>query len=71
MKEGAKAHRALTHRDGRRVDHNINEAMHRARAHRLQSHYIASFFREAFKRPGGTMYERKSDHYEMYKNTTG
>jgi superfamily II DNA or RNA helicase len=44
---------------------DIKEDMQRAQARRLQPHYIASFFREAFERLGGTMYERETGRYEI------
>ena len=43
----------------------IKEEMQRAQARRLQPHYIASFFREAFDQLGGTMYEREQGRYEI------
>src|SRR5579875_3391463 len=36
----------------------VREEMERAQARRLQPHYIASFFREAFQHLGGTLSER-------------
>ena len=38
--------------------------MEQAEARRLQPHFVASFFSEAFKRLGGTMKERESKRYE-------
>jgi superfamily II DNA or RNA helicase len=43
----------------------IREDMERAEARRLQPHYIASFFLEAFKRLGGTIRERETGRYEV------
>jgi superfamily II DNA or RNA helicase len=43
----------------------IREEMERAEARRLQPHYIASFFFEAFRRLGGTFHEREKDRYEV------
>ncbi|MCC6442980.1 MAG: DUF3883 domain-containing protein [Armatimonadetes bacterium] len=43
----------------------IREEMQRAEARRLQPHYIASFFREALKRLGGTLHEREPRRYEV------
>ena len=39
--------------------------MERAEARRLQPHYIASFFLEAFRTLGGTLYEREQGRYEI------
>ncbi len=44
---------------------NIRDEMERAEARRLQPHFIASFFREAFKHLGGTLRERESKRYEI------
>jgi superfamily II DNA or RNA helicase len=57
---------ALTHEvmDVVRV-RQIREEMERAQARRLQPHYIAAFFLEAFKRLGGTVYEREAHRYEI------
>ncbi len=44
---------------------NIREEMERAEARRLQPHFIASFFREAFSQLGGTLYEREQGRYEI------
>ena len=44
---------------------NIREEMERAEAHRLQPHFIASFFREAFVRLDGKLRERESKRYEI------
>ncbi|HLI49736.1 MAG TPA: helicase-related protein [Chthonomonas sp.] len=43
----------------------VREEMERAQARRLQPHYIASFFREAFQHLGGTLSERESRRYEI------
>ncbi len=43
----------------------IREEMERADARRLQPHYIASFFLEAFRQLGGTVHERESHRYEI------
>lgn len=44
---------------------DIRETMERAEARRLQPHFIASFFREAFTQLGGTLRERESKRYEI------
>ena len=44
---------------------NIREEMERAEARRLQPHFIASFFREAFSRLQGKLYEREPGRYEI------
>ncbi len=43
----------------------IREDMERAEARRLQPHYIESFFREAFKRLGGSDKQREPRRYEI------
>lgn len=43
----------------------IAEAMERANARRLQPHYIASFFREAFALLGGKLKPREEGRYEI------
>lgn len=43
----------------------IREEMERAEARRLQPHFIASFFIEAFKLMGGTIHERETKRYEI------
>ena len=43
----------------------IREGMERAEARRLQPHYIASFFLEAFRSLGGTVHEREPHRYEI------
>jgi Helicase conserved C-terminal domain len=58
--------RALTH-DAMDVTQvrRIREDMERAEARRLQPHFIASFFLEAFKHLGGTIHEREPKRYEV------
>ena len=58
--------RALAHdvMDASRVQ-NIRADMERADARRLQPHYIASFFLEAFKRLGGATRQREPRRYEI------
>jgi superfamily II DNA or RNA helicase len=58
--------RALTHdsMDVTRV-RQIREEMERAEARRLQPHFIASFFIEAFKLLGGTIHEREPNRFEI------
>ena len=58
--------RALTHdtMDVSRV-RAIREEMERAEARRLQPHFIAGFFLEAFRLQGGTVHERESRRYEI------
>ena len=43
----------------------IRDEMERAETLRLQPHFIASFFREAFKRLGGTLREREPQRYQV------
>ena len=43
----------------------IRDAMVRADARRLQPHFIASFFLEAFRQLGGSIRERESSRYEV------
>ncbi|MBN2299514.1 MAG: DUF3883 domain-containing protein [Deltaproteobacteria bacterium] len=43
----------------------IREEMERAEARRLQPHFIASFFLEAFRLLGGTVREREPKRYEI------
>ena len=50
--------------DSRRV-HKIKEDMERAEARRLQPHFIASFFMEAFRLLGGTIREREPKRFEI------
>lgn len=45
--------------------HRIKEQMERAAARRLQPHFIASFFIEAFQRLGGSIYQRERGRYEI------
>lgn len=61
IEEHALAHDSM---DASRVQ-EIREDMERAEARRLQPHFIASFFIEAFKRLGGTVRERESKRYEI------
>lgn len=58
--------RALAHdsMDASRVC-AIREDMERAEARRLQPHFIASFFMEAFRLLGGNIRERESNRYEI------
>lgn len=58
--------RALTHdsMDVSRV-RAIREEMERAEARRLQPHFIASFFMEAFRLLGGAIHEREPKRYEI------
>ena len=58
--------RALAHdaMDATRV-RQIREDMERADARRLQPHFIASFFLEAFRLLGGTIHEREPKRYEV------
>ena len=43
----------------------VREEMERAEARRLQPHYIESFFREAFRRLGGTVKQRETRRYQV------
>lgn len=58
--------RALTH-DAMDVSkvRQIRQEMERAEARRLQPHFIAAFFIEAFKLLGGTIHEREPKRYEI------
>jgi superfamily II DNA or RNA helicase len=58
--------RALTH-DSMDISkvREIREEMERAEARKLQPHFIASFFIEAFKLLGGTLHERETKRYEV------
>lgn len=58
--------RALVHDslDASKV-RRIREDMERIEARRLQPHFIASFFIEAFKHLGGTIHEREPKRYEI------
>jgi len=59
--EHALAHDSM---DATRVQ-KIREDMDRAEARRLQPHFIAAFFLEAFKRLGGTAREREPKRFEI------
>jgi len=61
IEEHALAHDSM---DASRVQ-QIREEMDRVEARRLQPHFIASFFIEAFKRMGGTIREREQKRYEI------
>jgi superfamily II DNA or RNA helicase len=61
LEERALAHDAM---DATRI-RKIREDMERADARRLQPHFIASFFLEAFKLLGGSIREREPDRYEI------
>src|SRR5690606_22809585 len=61
IEEHALAHDSM---DATRVQ-QIREDMERAEARRLQPHFIASFFLEAFKRLGGTAREREPKRFEI------
>lgn len=61
LDERALAHDAM---DASRV-HRIREEMERADARRLQPHYIASFFQEAFQRLGGNARQREPRRFEI------
>jgi len=61
IEERALAHETLTAAQVRQ----IREEMQRAEARRLQPHFIASFFREAFALLGGTLHEREPRRYEV------
>jgi len=50
--------------DASRVQ-KIREDMERADARRLQPHFIAQFFEEAFKLLGGTLREREPKRFEI------
>jgi superfamily II DNA or RNA helicase len=43
----------------------IRQEMERAEARKLQPHFIASFFLEAFQRLGGTIRQRETNRYEI------
>lgn len=43
----------------------IREEMERAEARKLQPHFVASFFLEAFQKLGGTVRERETHRYEI------
>ncbi len=61
LEERALSHEALSPADVQR----IREDMERVEARRLQPHFIAAFFREAFRRLGGTLHEREPRRYEI------
>ena len=61
LEERALAHDAM---DASRV-YRIREEMERAEARRLQPHYIAAFFLEAFTRLGGAVRQREPRRYEV------
>jgi superfamily II DNA or RNA helicase len=61
IEDHALAHDAMDLTQVRR----IREEMERAEAHRLQPHFIAAFFLEAFKRLGGTAREREPKRFEI------
>lgn len=44
---------------------DMRESMERAQALRLQPHFVASFFAEAFQRLGGSIREREPQRYEV------
>lgn len=60
IEEHALAHDSM---DASRVQ-EIREDMERAEARRLQPHFVAALFNEAFKRLGGTVRERETKRYE-------
>ena len=61
IEEQALAHDAM---DSTRVA-RVREEMERAEARRLQPHYIEAFFREAFRRLGGSARRREPGRYEI------
>ena len=61
IEEKALAHDSM---DSSRI-RKIREDMERAEARRLQPHFIASFFLEAFKLLGGSVQEREPKRYEI------
>jgi superfamily II DNA/RNA helicase len=61
IEDHALAHDAM---DATRV-REIRQEMERAEARRLQPHFIASFFLEAFKLLGGSIKERENKRYEI------
>ncbi len=61
LEERALTHEALDAATIRR----IKEDMERAEARRLQPHFVASFFIEAFRLLGGTVREREPRRYEI------
>ena len=50
--------------DATRIE-RVREEMERAEARRLQPHYIEAFFREAFRRLGGTVRQREVRRYQV------
>ncbi|MCP5487632.1 MAG: DUF3883 domain-containing protein [Verrucomicrobia bacterium] len=60
------ADRALAHEglDDARVQH-IRETMERAKARKLQPHFIESFFIAAFEQFGGKLLQREQDRFEI------
>lgn len=63
--EALRAENALHHSEGSLNVRAIAEPMERANARRLQPHYIASFFREAFTLLGGNLNPREQGRYEI------
>jgi superfamily II DNA or RNA helicase len=61
IEEKALAHNSM---DSSRI-REIRESMERAEARKLQPHFIASFFFEAFKLLGGSVQEREPKRYEV------
>lgn len=61
IEEHALAHDSM---DATRVQ-EIREEMERAEARRLQPHFIAAFFLDAFKRLGGSIREREPKRFEI------
>ena len=61
LEERQLAHDAM---DATRVQ-RVREDMDRAEARRLQPHYIESFFREAFRRLGGSARRREARRYQV------
>ena len=61
LEERALAHDSM---DAAKV-RQIREDMERAEARRLQPHFIASFFLEAFRLLGGSVHEREPKRYEV------
>lgn len=50
--------------DTRKVE-QVREEMERAKARKLQPHFIADFFQDAFQELGGTLHERESGRYAI------
>jgi len=44
---------------------SIRQDFERAQARRLQPHFVAAFFKDAFAHLGGTMHEREANRYEI------